>query len=133
MPRWLSKRVLLGLAGAVLIVATFWFDAGGPFESLAKMAAVLFFFLGLIGLLRFLYGFLFVKDVVEQPVQNAFYKGTVQGGLSETPRRAALPGQRDLPVSDYPRRGHTKEIAQPPSVTENTTRLLDETAAKRSD
>lgn len=113
------------ISWAILIVATLMFDRGGPFETLAKMAAVLFFGLGLIGLLRFLYGFLFVKDVIVQPAINAFSKTTSQGAMAAF-RRNALPAQRDFAVTDYPRRENTQEMVARPSVTENTTRLLQD-------
>jgi hypothetical protein len=128
-----ESAIFTGIAWLVLIVATFWFDYGGPFELMAKITALLFSILGMIGLLRFLYGFLFVKDIVDQSERNALSNATVQGDLLETPRRAALSGRRDLPATDYPRRGHTKEMVPQPSVTENTTRLLDELPTDRSD
>jgi hypothetical protein len=115
----------------VLILATAWFDAGGPFESLAKLAAILFFFLGLIGLLRFLYGFLFAKDVIIQPVPAPFANLPPKGAM-DAPRRAALSAQPDL-ATDFPRRGNTKEMLSQPSVTEHTTRLLEEPNTDRSD
>ena len=125
-----ESAIFTGIAWLVLILATFLFDYGGPFELMAKITALLFFILGMIGLLRFLYGFLFVKDMADQP---ALPNATLQGALPETPRRAALSGRRDLPATDYPRRGHTKEMMPQPSVTENTTRLLDELPTDRSD
>lgn len=128
-----ESGIFTAIAWMVLIVATFWFDAGGPFELLAKGAAVLFFFLGLIGLLRFLYGFLFVKDQIDLPAHDSFPNVIVQGGLSGTPKRGALPGLRNSHATDYPRRGHTKEMAPRPSVTENTTRLLEEPPHEQSD
>jgi hypothetical protein len=127
-----ESAIFTGIAWLVLIVATFWFDAGGRFELMAKITALLFFVLGMIGLLRFLYGFLFVKDTMDQS-ERALSNATLQGALPETPRRAALSGRRDLPATDYPRRGHTKEMVPQPSVTENTTRLLDELPTDRSD
>lgn len=128
-----ESAIFTGIAWLVLIVAIFWFDYGGPFETMAKIAALLFFLLGMIGLLRFLYGFLFVKDIVDQPERSALPNATLQGALPEAASRAALPGRRDLSASDFPRRGHTKEIVPQPSVTENTTRLLDELPTDRSD
>jgi hypothetical protein len=128
-----ESAIFTAIAWVVLIVATFWFDYGGAFESLAKIAAVLFFFLGLIGLLRFLYGFLFAKDVILQPALNAFPNLAPQGAMGEAPRRAALPVQRDLAATDYPRRGNTKEMMPQPSVTEHTTKLLEEPPIERSD
>ena len=122
---------------AATLCATFWFDAGGPFEGVAKAAAVLFANLGLIGLIRFLYGFLFAKDVVGQSAPNAFAKAASAGAVLDSPNRSALPPQQSLPVSDYPqpvnRRANTKEMAPPRSVTENTTRLLDEPTANRAE
>jgi len=126
-----ESGIFTAIFWTLLIFSTLAFNFGGPFELIAKLAALLFFFLGLIGLLRFLYGFLFVKDLA-QPAYDAF-SATSQGALGETSRRAALPGQRDVPVSDYQRRGHTKEMLPQPSVTEHTTRLLDELPTDRSD
>lgn len=128
-----ESAVFTGIAWAVAIVATFWFDAGGPSESLAKVAALIFFSLGLIGLLRFLYGFLFVKDLVDQPELNASPNRGSQRAMAEAPRRAALPAQRDFPASDYQRGSNTKEIAPQSSVTEHTTRLLDEPTTDRGE
>lgn len=128
-----ESGIFIAIAWAVAIVGTFWFDAGGPFETVAKIATLLFFLLGLIGLLRFLYGFLFVKDSIDQPARSTFTNITSQGAMSEAPRHSALPGQRDLAASDYPRRGQTKEMVPQPSVTENTTRLLEEPPTNGSD
>ena len=127
-----ESAIFTGIAWTVVIFATLAFDFGGRFELMAKLAALLFFFLGLVGLLRFLYGFLFVKDVVGQPARDPF-PATSQGVLGETSRQAALPSQRDVPVGDYSQRGHTKEMLREPSVTEHTTRLLDELPTDRSD
>ena len=127
-----ESAIFTAIAWMLLIFATLAFDYGGPFEILAKVAAILFFFLGLVGLLRFLYGFLFVKDMAGQPMHDAF-PATSQGALVETSRRAGLPSQRDVPLADYPRRGHTKEMLPQPSVTESTTRLLDEFPIARED
>lgn len=127
-----ESAIFTGIAWTLLIFATLAFDFGGPFEILARVAAALFFFLGLVGLLRFLYGFVFVKDMVGQPSPDAFLAPS-QGALGATSRRAALPGQREMSVGDYQRRGHTKEMLPQPSVTEHTTRLLDELPTDRSD
>lgn len=44
-------------------------------------------------------------------------------------RNAQLPPQRVTPVDNFTQRINTAEMAHPPSVTENTTRLLDEEPA----
>jgi zinc-ribbon domain len=43
-----------------------------------------------------------------------------------TVRRSELPPSRVMPVANAPSQWQTAEINQPPSVTENTTRFLDE-------
>jgi len=109
------------VAWAVAFVAMLFVDFGGPLEVPALIATIIFFVLGLIGLIRFVYGFLFVKDS-----RTVLPDESSERLFSEPARRASLPPQQSLPASDYPRRVNTKEMASPPSVTENTTRLLDE-------
>src|SRR5262245_21868784 len=58
----IESLILTVLSWAMALLATWWFDAGGPFELIAKAASLLFFFVGLVGVLRFLYAFLFVKQ-----------------------------------------------------------------------
>lgn len=123
----MTESVLLGaISWTVALALTLFFDVGGPFETVAKVGALLFFLLGVIGLLRFLYGFLFVKDLAAQPAGNVLPQKSPAVALADPPRRRALQGQRDFPATDFTRRINTKEIAPPPSVTENTTRLLEE-------
>jgi len=125
--------ILTGVAWTIAIAATAGFDSGGSLEAVAKSAALLFFFLGLVGLLRFVYGFIFVKDLMTQPEQDAFPVQANGGSVVETPRRGALPVHLEMPAPDYYRRNNTREMVPQPSVTENTTRLLEETANDRND
>ena len=121
-----ESAVLTTVAWAIVLVATFWFDAGGPFEIIGKIAAVLFSLVGLIGLIKFLHAFLFVNDRADQPSPDALQNAvSARTSLSE-PNQTGLPAHESLPLSDYPRRANTKEMAPRPSVTENTTRLLDD-------
>lgn len=99
----------------VALFSTLWWDLGGSLESVAKAASLIFFLLGLIGLLRFIYAFLFVRERVA-PTSPA---------LPTPVRRSALPPPQDVPLTDYPR-PITREMVPRGSVTENTTRLLDE-------
>ena len=47
--------------------------------------------------------------------------------VGQSARDYALPPPRSVPASDFTRSRHrTAEMAQPPSVTENTTKLLDQ-------
>ena len=116
------------VAWAVAFVAMLFLNFGGPFEVLALIATILFFIVGLIGFIRFAYGFLFVKD----SARTALSDESRELSFSEPARRASLPSQQSLPVSDYPRRTNTKAMASPPSVTENTTRLLDEQTSNQN-
>jgi hypothetical protein len=114
--KMIKESWILTLASwAVALLTTLAWDWGGSFESVAKVGALVFFLLGLIGLLRFVYAFLFVKEG-STGAEPAF---------PVTPRRTALPSSQDVPLTDYPQRINTREMV-PRSVTENTTRLLDE-------
>jgi hypothetical protein len=49
-------------------------------------------------------------------------------------RTSALPAPRGTPVPNFvPRRANTAELVQPPSITENTTKLLDEDKHARNE
>ena len=103
---------------AIAMICTFWFDAHGIYEGVAKIGAFTFFMLGFIGLFRFLYAFLFLKM---DPVET---KRMAQSIKEAKP--AQLPPSQTVPISDIPRRSNTREMAPQPSVTENTTRFLEE-------
>jgi len=127
-----ESGIFTAISWAALLLATYSFDYGGPQESLAKLAAVLFFFLSLIGLIRFLYGFLFVKDVIVQPAISTFSNSAPPAAMPAQVRNA-LPAQRDWVATDQPRRENTQEILARPSVTENTTKLLQDPPTERRD
>jgi hypothetical protein len=117
-----ESLIMIVFSWAVALGATFWFDAGGPVEFIAKVGSCIFFVLGLIGLVRFLYAFLFMKPLALQVESSQYPKD-----LSRSDENAhALPPPQATPLSDWPRRTATREIVSNPSVTENTTRLLDE-------
>ena len=124
----ISESAFLTLiAWAMTFGAILFVDFGGPFEVFALVSAIVFFIVGLIGLIRFIYGFFFVKDspkAEKQPRDRSIPRPVAQ---------SALPPAQSIPVTDYPRRVHTKEIVQPPSITENTTKLLDENISDRSE
>jgi hypothetical protein len=97
------------------LAMTMW-NKGGVVETFARVGSVIFFLVGLVGLLRFLYAFVFVKD--ESTVDPQAF---VPGG-----RHAVLTPPQQSPLSDYPLRPNTREMVSRGSVTEHTTRLLDE-------
>ncbi|HEV2912108.1 MAG TPA: zinc ribbon domain-containing protein [Pyrinomonadaceae bacterium] len=79
------------------------------------------------GLLRIFYALLF-----EDEGPHAIRGGSaapaapfVPAQLNAPVRGTALPPAPGMPVTDWRRRPETAEIVQPPSVTENTTKLLD--------
>jgi hypothetical protein len=80
-------------------------------------------FFVLAGLLRMFYPYVVGKGS-EAKEQETFYEEGIQietGKLSYS-----LPPSRGIPVSDFSsRRVDTAEMIQPPSVTEHTTKLLD--------
>ena len=125
--KMISESVYLTLiAWAVALVATMAFDSSGPLEGIAKGAALIFLLVGLIGLVRFIYAFLFVEETAPALAQRPTPSRSLASPVLEEPARAALPPQQTVPVSDYPRRSNTKEMVPRPSVTENTTRLLED-------
>jgi hypothetical protein len=83
------------------------------------------------GIMRILYALIFQQGPLRrkrketvQPVAPLRHAQVDVGG-----REAALPPAQSIPVSAFtPGRTNTSEMSKPPSVTENTTRLLDEQA-----
>ena len=116
--RIIKESLALTLASwTIALLGTVAWDWGSPLETIAKVGSLIFFLVGVIGLLRFLFAFLFVKDASYVAAEPVF---------PVVPRQSALPPQQEIPLTDYPRRTNTKEMSQPYSVTENTTRLLDD-------
>ena len=110
--------ILTVFSWTVALVCTFWFNASNVFEVIAKVGSLTFFILGLIGLVRFLYAFLFLKMEPAPDVGR-------QQAVSEATRSQLAP-PRINPLSDWSLRTDTREMVSQPSVTENTTKLLDE-------
>ena len=130
--RIIKESVLLTLvAWAIGLVSIFLWNVGSPLETIAKVGALVFFLLGFVGLLRFLYAFLFVRDTVQSPLSTTVSGESYSRTMPEDPTRAILPSPRSVPVSDYSPgdyspRSKTRELVSPSSVTENTTRLLED-------
>lgn len=93
-------------------------------SSIIIPLAALFCFVG--GLLRMLYALL-MEDAVPQKETNQMggYSPPAAPQINHSTRNTALPpASANAPTSWRPR-VNTGEIYQPPSITENTTRLLD--------
>jgi hypothetical protein len=83
----------------------------------------------MLGLVRMLYAAIFQEGDASRKRQKAVSSyappALAQPTNAET-RSRALPPSQSIPVGGYnARRVETAEIAQPPSVTEHTTKLLD--------
>lgn len=90
-------------------------------------------FLGFVlGLISVFYGtFLADKRALKRAASKSPVAPMTPAQLI-TPTRAELPASRLAPIESFSgKRGETAEMVQPPSVTENTTRLLDEESEAR--
>jgi hypothetical protein len=100
-------------------------DIGFP-EIYVALAAIIFW----VGIIRMIYARIFEEATVQgTPGTLPAYvppAGPTQFGAS--PRQTALPPQRDVPLTGWRQQTNTAEIIPPSSVTENTTRLLDDKA-----
>ncbi|HEY0404170.1 MAG TPA: hypothetical protein VGC89_00475, partial [Pyrinomonadaceae bacterium] len=102
-------------------------------DILVPISAVLFF---VGGFMRILYAAIFEEGAPLMPAQNAalpYAPPAVAPQLNAGMRSAAaLPPAQSIPVATWRQRPNTAEIVNPPSVTENTTRLLDEPPERTS-
>jgi hypothetical protein len=133
---------MMMLVGAVL-VPILGILAGFPWgrdlmEILLPVTAVICF---AGGLMRILYAIFFEQSAPNIKENIPTYVAptptpTATPQLKAEARVSALPPQREQPPASFfqpPRRLDTAELVQPPSVTENTTRLLDEDKAARKE
>lgn len=94
----------------IFLIISIAFEEGGPM--------IIPFFVFFVGLVMMLYARLFSSPV---PQIKAQYTPPSLGSKS-----TALPPHTHVPMHDIPQqRGRTNELAQPSSVTEHTTKLLD--------
>jgi hypothetical protein len=97
-------------------------------EIIVPLAAISLFIGGLV---RILYA-LIMEDANPQMSfeQVAGYAPPTSPQFGQPARNAALPPHAATPPANWRPRPNTAEIYQPPSITENTTRLLDKDDAK---
>ena len=100
--------------------------------ALKNDAAVLFFPVGLVflfGLARSLYAYLLQpKNPLQKDLPSA------AAGMSErlnAAHRSALPAHQSVPITNWRQPIDTSEMAQPHSVTDNTTKLLNDAADRK--
>jgi hypothetical protein len=97
-------------------------------QGLIIPLAALITFVG--GLLRIIYARLYEDDTPEMLPDSP----PAPAQLTARARVSALPPPQSVPAADFaPRRVNTAELVPPPSVTENTTRLLDEDKITRGE
>lgn len=102
-------------------------------DILVPISAVLFFVGGFV---RTLYALIFEEGAPKAYAQNIalpYVAPVAQSQLNAGLRAAALPPAQSIPVSNWRQRPNTAEIIHPPSVTENTTRLLDDVPEHQRD
>ena len=106
----------------------------GILDLLVPISAVICF---AGGLMRILYAVIYEESA---PGTNREMPTHVLPGISPPAqlgagaRGSALPPAQTIPVRNFvPRRQSTAELVPPPSVTENTTRLLDEDKQMRGE
>jgi hypothetical protein len=88
----------------------------------------------IVGVMRMLYGLLLEEHTRAQKPLKSAGRDAAPALAREAARAAELPPARTVPISSYARPGaDTSDMAAapPPSVTENTTRLLDEEESGR--
>jgi predicted nucleic acid-binding Zn ribbon protein len=122
--RGIKQGAMLMLVGTLLVVPIIailiaWLGV----EPFAVPIAAIISFMG--GLLRIIYAFMFESPEVDEPAH-----GIVPNTLASSPAQKALPQEQSIPASAYnpPKPSQwieTNELAQPPSVTEGTTKLLE--------
>jgi hypothetical protein len=132
-PRYegIRQGVILFFLGAVIvpllaIINSFQVN-GGMLDILVPISAVLFFVGGFV---RILYAAIFedgAPTVYTQPTALPYVPPVPSSQLGVGGvRGTALPPAQSSPVPAWRQRHNTAEIVHQPSVTEHTTRLLDE-------
>lgn len=131
-PRYDGVRqgVIMFFLGAVLvpllgILNSYQENGSTLLEILVPISAVLFF---VGGFLRIVYALIFEEGTTPSAhVQNTslpYVPPVASSQLRASTRGTALPPAQSIPVSSWRQPHNTAEIVRPPSVTENTTRLL---------
>jgi hypothetical protein len=115
----------LFLAGAVLVPILGILNAFTPGPSfldiLVPLAAIVFF---VGGLMRMLFAAVFEEGASARPIMRTSYVPPSSAQLNAQPRNALPPAPAN-PDAGWRPRANAAEGLQPPSITENTTRLLN--------
>lgn len=131
-----KQGVVMMLVGTVVVpvlgILNSYQDQTTMLEVLVAISAIIFF---AGGLMRILYALLFESSKPDiRSDAHVDVPSATPAQLDARARVSALPPAQSIPVSNFtPRPMNTAELRQPPSVTENTTRLLDEDKAARNE
>jgi hypothetical protein len=134
--RGVRQGVMMMLVGVVIVpilAILSDFNHGRILPELLVPLAAVICFAG--GLMRILYAIIYEQSARSARRDAPAYAPPITPAqLNANVRASALPPAQSIPVSNYtPRRKTTAELVPPPSVTENTTRLLDEEKAARNE
>jgi hypothetical protein len=134
--RGIKQGVVMMLFGTVIVpvlgILNSYQEDTALLSVLVGISAIIFF---AGGLMRILYALLFEPSTpgVKRDAP-AEVPPVSPAALNAGARVSALPPAQSIPVSEFkPRRMNTAELRQPPSVTENTTRLLDDETTTRNE
>lgn len=131
-----KRGVVMLLLGTVIVpvlaILNSYQESTPLIEILVAISAVIFF---AGGLMRILYALLFEPGAsTAKPDTTASIASGTPSEIGSATRLSALPPAQSMPASNFtPRRMNTAELVRPPSVTENTTRLLDEEKTIRNE
>ncbi|HEV7858224.1 MAG TPA: hypothetical protein VGO91_06305 [Pyrinomonadaceae bacterium] len=136
-----SRRQTRMYKGLVLVAIGFLFTlicmaftkAGAPLEVFATIGALLSGIVCFFGVFQVLIAYLSDEDARDEKQASSQTIPGRPARLDAPARRAALPQAQGTPATDWRPRPQTAEMAQPASVTENTTRLLDDETTTRRD
>ncbi len=125
--RGVQQGVTLIMLG---IIITSLFGILSSYDIMPELFTAIVAIIGFVGgPLRVLYALIFEEGARQQQIPIPYYAPPqTPASLSTPPRQTALPPHQGTPVSNWSqqqRHHHTAEIVSPPSVTENTTRLLE--------
>jgi hypothetical protein len=134
--RGVRQGVMMMLVGVVIVpilAILSDFNHGRILPELLVPLAAVICFAG--GLMRILYATIYEQSARSARRDAPAYAPPITPAqLNAHVRASALPPPQSIPASDFTsRRVNTIELVSPPSVTENTTRLLDEDQATRNE
>jgi hypothetical protein len=133
--REMRKSLVLLLTSFFLTLLLLAFTKmGAPLELFAMIAALFSGIICFFGVFQFLSAYLKDDDAPDDK-QTASSDATPArpAPLDSSARRNALPSAPGTPATDWQRSTQTAEMERPASVTEHTTKLLDEETVTRGD